>query len=55
MDGRRNVRSVVGNKNMKIKVASKNPVKVEAVREMLKEYQHLASAGIYLIEAGADV
>ncbi|OGZ00251.1 MAG: hypothetical protein A2945_04455 [Candidatus Liptonbacteria bacterium RIFCSPLOWO2_01_FULL_52_25] len=40
---------------MKIKVGSKNPAKVEAVAEIIKEYPHLAHAKVGGIEANSDV
>lgn len=40
---------------MKINVGSKNKAKVEAVAEILKEYQHLADAVIISLEAASGV
>ena len=40
---------------MIIKIGSKNPAKVEAVREILQEYPHLKDAEIIGIEVSSDV
>lgn len=40
---------------MKIIVGSKNPVKVGAVKEILKEYSHLANAEVVGVDANSDV
>jgi inosine/xanthosine triphosphatase len=40
---------------MKINVGSKNKAKVEAVAEILKEYPHLAIAGVESVDVKSDV
>ena len=40
---------------MKIKIGSKNEVKVSAVAELIKDYPHLAGAEVIGVEAGSGV
>jgi hypothetical protein len=45
----RNIRSVVV-RSMNIKIASQNPVKVEALKEMLLDYNHLKDAKVESVD-----
>lgn len=40
---------------MKINIASKNPTKVDAVKELILEYPHLKNADVFSVEAPSNV
>lgn len=40
---------------MKIRIGSKNPVKIEAVKEILHDYPHLKDSQVIAIKASSDV
>jgi inosine/xanthosine triphosphatase len=51
----RSIRSVVVSKIMKIKIASKNPAKIEALKEIIADYQNLKDTEIVSEEIPSGV
>ncbi len=45
----------MGNKAIKVKIASQNPVKIEALKEILTDYLHLKEAEIIAVETLSGV